>query len=185
MKLYSYVVTHDFGFAPNPYGGVLTLATCKPRIRRFASPGDWILGTGSAKGIGCNRLIFAAKVSMSMPTAEYGASTTYQFKIPSKERRHGDNIYFRDVRNDWNQRRNPFHGFEEMKHDLSGENVLVCREYWYFGDRAPTLPTKFQCLVKRGPNHKNNTKHPKADVFINWLRKFEAGVIGQPSSRAI
>lgn len=30
-KGYSYVVARDFGFAPNPFNGFLTLATCKPK----------------------------------------------------------------------------------------------------------------------------------------------------------
>ena len=28
-KLFSYVVDHDYGFAPNPFGGFCTLAKCK------------------------------------------------------------------------------------------------------------------------------------------------------------
>ncbi|MBC6697349.1 Nmad2 family putative nucleotide modification protein [Hymenobacter puniceus] len=47
MALYSYVLRFDTGDAPNPYGGVCTLAVCKPAIRRTAQIGDWILGTGS------------------------------------------------------------------------------------------------------------------------------------------
>ncbi|WP_347927045.1 hypothetical protein [Pseudomonas helvetica] len=39
-RIYSYVITHDHGFAPNPHGGVLTLATCKPVIRRTAEKGS-------------------------------------------------------------------------------------------------------------------------------------------------
>ena len=33
-KGYSYIITRDYGFAPNPFGGVCTLATCKPKIRK-------------------------------------------------------------------------------------------------------------------------------------------------------
>ena len=33
MKCYSYKMDHDFGFAPNPFWGVMTLATCKGRLR--------------------------------------------------------------------------------------------------------------------------------------------------------
>ena len=40
--LYCYKMTHDTGFAPNPYYEVLTLATCKPTIRRCAEIGYWI-----------------------------------------------------------------------------------------------------------------------------------------------
>ena len=35
MRIYAYVVTHDNGFAPNPFHGFCTLATCK--APRFAS----------------------------------------------------------------------------------------------------------------------------------------------------
>jgi hypothetical protein len=45
--LRSYVITSDTGFAPNVTGGYCTLATCKPRIRRNADVGEWILGTPS------------------------------------------------------------------------------------------------------------------------------------------
>ena len=34
MKLYSYIVARDFGFAPNPFYGFCTLATCKPKIAK-------------------------------------------------------------------------------------------------------------------------------------------------------
>lgn len=44
MHVYSYIVTHDTGFAPNPFHGVLTLACCKPAIRRAAEVGDVIVG---------------------------------------------------------------------------------------------------------------------------------------------
>ena len=33
-KVISYVMTYDTGFAPNPYFKKLTLATCKPVIKR-------------------------------------------------------------------------------------------------------------------------------------------------------
>ena len=49
--LFVYVIARDFGFAPNPFHGVCTLATCKPGIRRSAKVGDWILGVGG-KGLG-------------------------------------------------------------------------------------------------------------------------------------
>ena len=42
-SLFSYVVRSDGGFAPNPFFGYCTLATCKPRIRKGALVGDWIV----------------------------------------------------------------------------------------------------------------------------------------------
>ena len=44
MKLFSYIITHDIGFAPNPFFGYCTLANCKPVIRRTSKIGDWIVG---------------------------------------------------------------------------------------------------------------------------------------------
>lgn len=41
-RLYTYRETADTGFAPNPFHGVLTLANCKPDIRRTAQVGDWV-----------------------------------------------------------------------------------------------------------------------------------------------
>ena len=40
VKLYSYIVAVDSGFAPNPFHGFCTIATCKPRIRKTAEIGE-------------------------------------------------------------------------------------------------------------------------------------------------
>ncbi|MFR7823127.1 MAG: hypothetical protein ACLU30_07910 [Odoribacter splanchnicus] len=42
----NFIVTnaHDTRFAPNPLFGVLTLATCKPSMRRNMQIGNWIAG---------------------------------------------------------------------------------------------------------------------------------------------
>lgn len=64
MHCFRYKLNHDFGLAPNPFGGIMTLAVCKGDIRRHKNlaVGDWIIGTGS-KRIGLlNRLIYAMKV---------------------------------------------------------------------------------------------------------------------------
>lgn len=34
MKIYTYIMTDDYSFAPNPYFGLCTLACCKPKIRK-------------------------------------------------------------------------------------------------------------------------------------------------------
>ena len=56
-KVYMYVVDRDFGFAPNPFHGFCTLATCKPRTRRVAKVGDWIVGMGEG-GLGLLESVF-------------------------------------------------------------------------------------------------------------------------------
>ena len=44
MRVFSYVVMHDSGFAPNPFHGHCTLACCKPKIRSQAKAGDIVIG---------------------------------------------------------------------------------------------------------------------------------------------
>lgn len=66
MRLFSYKMTHDTGFAPNPFGHTLTLATCKPQIRRSKKQGDWIAGFTSkaltGDRVGEERLIYLMQV---------------------------------------------------------------------------------------------------------------------------
>jgi hypothetical protein len=66
LRLYSYKVARDFGFAPNPFYGLCTLATCKPNIRKAAQVGDWVVGTGSKPNRLEGRLVFAMEVSETL-----------------------------------------------------------------------------------------------------------------------
>ncbi len=76
MNVFCYKMSWDTGFAPNLFWGVLTLATCKPRIRHMAQPGDWIAGF-TAKRLnpqqkpGEEKLIYLAKVTEKLTFAEY------------------------------------------------------------------------------------------------------------------
>ena len=67
----AYIVEHDIGFAPNPFFGVCTLATCKPEIRWHTSIGEWVVGIGSiADGIR-GRMVFAMKVEEALTFEKY------------------------------------------------------------------------------------------------------------------
>ena len=44
MSIYSYIHTYDTGFAPNIQSNIMTLATCKPQIRKNAVIGDYVIG---------------------------------------------------------------------------------------------------------------------------------------------
>ena len=165
--LYGYKMTHDTGFAPNPYHGVLTLATCKPLIRKCAKEGFWISGWTSNDVQGkekmyhfkddSQKLIYLAKISKVLSFKEYWEN--YPQKRPAelnseKEEKGcckgcgntvvtkdfeislcGDNIYkpLNDSATDFEQIKNIHHGPECKEHDLSGKNVLVCEEFYYFG----------------------------------------------------
>lgn len=60
-RICRYILAHDTGRAPCINGGTLTLATCKPLIRRKAQPGDWVAGFLPAPHRGI--LTYAARVA--------------------------------------------------------------------------------------------------------------------------
>lgn len=78
--LFSYVVARDYGFAPNPFYGVCTLATCKPKIRGTASRGDWIVGTGSSKNGRQGRLVYVMCVTEVMTFNKYWMDERFEKK---------------------------------------------------------------------------------------------------------
>ena len=182
-RLFSYVVKHDSGFAPNPYAGALTLATCKPRIRATAIVGDWLLGTGSVQGVGYGRVVYAGKVCEVLAIDEYGMDPRFASKRPVLQqswRRHGDNIYFRDRNANWHQRRSIHHSLQDIEHDLGGKNVLICEKFWYFGAKAPLLPDAFLRLCKKGQGHKCESSPVIITELVAWLAQFDSTVLGSP-----
>ena len=168
MRLVSYKMTHDSGFAPNPFHGYLTLATCKPGIRRSGSRrvGDWIAGFTSAAlcgdAVGRERLVYLMRADEIIPLGEYFVDPRFAAKIPRKGspdtvRRAGDNIYRSRVPsprdgNDFEQVPNDCHPPESKDHDVSGRNVLVAHpgNYFYFGRDALTVPAHVRPDVPPG-----------------------------------
>ena len=75
LRLFSYKMTDDTGFAPNPFWGELTLATCKAKIRYSKEKGDWIAGFTSdylcGDPVGREKLVYLMKVEDKLPFKEY------------------------------------------------------------------------------------------------------------------
>src|SRR5690349_11369247 len=99
-KVFMYVVDRDFGFAPNPFHGYCTLATCKPRIRKNANVEDWVIGMGGARLRATGRCVYAMRVTEKLTFNEYWANPLYFDKKPvrngSNKMMVGDNIYHYD-----------------------------------------------------------------------------------------
>lgn len=87
-KLYSYVVRYDSGFAPNPFYGFCSLATCKPDIRRTASVGNWVVGSGS-KSVGRGGfLVYAMRVTEILTFEEFNNDPRFEAKtFPSRQQK--------------------------------------------------------------------------------------------------
>ena len=187
MKLYSYVVTYDTGFAPNPFFGYCTLACCKPEIRRSAQKGDWVVGlTPKTNG---NRIVYHMRADDVMESfADYWADRRFGVKKPTDaggfRGKCGDNIYQPLASGGYRQLRS-MHSKgdaedEETKaHDLGGRRVLISENFAYFGSKALPLPTELQSLiVARG--HRCQFPEEVKLEFIRFTERVGFGVQGAP-----
>jgi hypothetical protein len=192
VTLYSYVVARDYGFAPNPFFGICTLATCKPKIRNSARGGDWIVGTGSAVYGLSGRIVYAMKVSEILSYTEYWLDSRFQVKKPnlrgSLKQAYGDNIYHSNAKaNEWVQE-DSHHSKEDgtpnlanVMHDTQTPKVLIGEEFTYWGGTGPEIPDEFRCVCA-GRNHKSRFPPAFVEPFLAWIRSHAAkGYVGDPA----
>lgn len=196
MKLYSYVLDHDYGFAPNPFFGVCTLATCKPKIRDHAVVGDYIVGTGCAKRDRRGFLVYFMRVEEIITFDAYWADPRFERKRPflhgSKMRSFGDNIYHRNpATGNWCQA-NSFHSLPEgsynplnIEHDTHSEKVLIGSDFTYWGGSGPEIPYRFRNYsggdICGERFYRVNFPDGLVPAFVAWMRSLnEHGFIGRP-----
>lgn len=198
MKIFSYVVAADFGFAPNPFHGVCSLGTCKPVIRKTVQIGDWIIGTGAKKNYNLEgRLIYAMKVEEILTFNQYWSEPRFFLKRPvlngSIQQMYGDNIYRFDD-GEWiqvdshhrlpNGNPNP----KNIRRDTQTDRVLISHHFVYFGVNAPVIPRLFrefgedkEDICKKGPGHKYKFSEEIVSKFNDWLEdREEWGLQGLP-----
>ena len=150
-QLFMYAVTRDLGFAPNPFHGVCTLATCKPAIRSVAKKGDWIVGVAGAvmkkdKG----KCIYIMKVTEKLSFQDYWDDDRFGLKKPVRNgslvQTLGDNIYH-VVDGEWVQEDSHHSNsdgsanIDNLNRDINRtDQVLVSDFFVYFGRSAIDLP---------------------------------------------
>lgn len=198
MNYYSYLIEHDFGLAPNPFGGYCTLTVCKPVIRKSSNlkVGDWIIGTGSkalSRTFGKtlnHHLIYAMQVSEVMPIDNYWNDLRFRGKKPILNGPlpliYGDNFYHKDTNGNWIQEdsaHSNIDGTPNLKHlktDISGCNSLISEHFFYFGQSAPLLPTKLRNICHSGIGQKLLPPALGAE-FVSWLTNhFQPKIYGKP-----
>jgi len=150
-SLYVYSVTRDLGFAPNPFHGVCTLATCKPNIRKKAVIGDWVMGIGGANMANQKRkCIFLMEVSNKTTFDEYWNDPEFQLKKSvrngSKVQMLGDNIYHTSPEGIWIQEDSHHSNSDgttnetNLKRDTGRtNNILISNNFFYFGINAAVI----------------------------------------------
>lgn len=198
QSMFSYVVAYDSAFAPNPFHGYCTLATCKPGIRNYAQVGDWVVGTGSAnqKVQRGGYLVHAMCVTDVLGMAEYWDDPRFKKKKPNLHgsllQASGDNIYEPRANGSWRQL-NSYHsnadGSQNADHttrDTGVPRVLVSDDFVYFGAEGPKLPAKFLAggqfqICSTGRSYRRWGDEATILEFETWFRSLEKiGFQGKP-----
>lgn len=198
-SVFSYVVRYDSGFAPNPFYGVCTLATCKPDIRAAAKIGDWVVGSGSndrsvRRG---GYLVHAMKITEVLAFDAYATDPRFVSKQPyrfgSRKQSCGDNIYFRtDLASPW-QQRDSFHtrpdgsvNPDHVNRDTGVDRVLVSHDFVYFGGLGPAFPDDLLAsdgrpICKSGIGRSRFDDEETAQTLEQWVRSLNVtGFQGAP-----
>jgi hypothetical protein len=151
--------------------------------------GDWIVGL-SPKASG-NRVVYAMQVEEILRFEDYYRDERFAAKIPDMDskdvkRKCGDNIYeplqdegFRQVcpcMHSNGLEQNP----KKMQRDLSGKNVLISKNFHYFGSQGPELPSDLNKL-KVGRAYRNSFSEEIISRFLQFIAEHPKGISGQPS----
>ncbi len=137
--IYVYKLTCDNGGAPCISRNLLSLSICKPRIRKSAQTGDWILGFGAKSHLELRgRLIYIAQITSVEENGEYYAREQY--------RRRPDCIYQRMPDGYKYVKGSRYHDPEDLEHDLGAKpyferaRTLMSKRYCYFGaQKGPSI----------------------------------------------
>ena len=197
-NLFSYVVRYDSGFAPNPFHGYCTLATCKPGIRQYAQINDWLVGTGSGgnrvRRGGC--LVYAMRVTEILSTEEYWGDSRFKDKKPDMYYNwvasSGDNIYEPIGPRQWKQL-NSYHSqvdgcpnVDHIARDTRVNRVLISDDFVYFGGEGPKLSSRFlrggeMNLLRAPRNYQRVRQQEVIMAFEGWIRSLGVhGFQGKP-----
>jgi Nucleotide modification associated domain 2 len=163
--LFSYVVDHDLGFAPNPYDGYCTLVHCKFKgksshrnIVEIAEKGDWIIGTGG-KGkdsAGHGQIIYLMRIDRKNPKFhDYLANKGFQKRSDC------------------------------IDYGSGNESALVARDFFYFGRNALAISDSSTDLAKniekKGRGFRRDYPPQKLKELVKWFRRnYENSMHGNP-----
>ena len=147
MKLFSYVVEHDTGLAPNPENKVCTLVYCKYKRRKnkcrniveLAEKGDWIIGTGGKnkkKSSGHGTIVYIMRVDEKLSFGKYLRC------FPNRRR----------PKDSWRKKHGTF--------------ALVSTTFFYFGRNAIRV-TEIPATLRRQLGHRIEKKPPQQNSWVN------------------
>jgi hypothetical protein len=193
VRVYTYVIEHDLGFAPNPFHGVCTLACCKPRIRKHAAVGDLVLGMGAAKPKLSGHLCYWMSVDEILTFDAYWNDPRFRRKRPVMSGttflRYGDNIYHHENGEMLYRQEDSFHSLPNgvlsmanLRRDTGvTDKVLIGRKFGYWGRSGIKLPKHLSCFAIHGPGHKCRFSDAQVAKLLSWLESLGLGLRDEPA----
>lgn len=194
-NLFVYVVDRDFGFAPNPFHGSCSLATCKPEVRKAAVPGDWVIGMGGSRLKATGRCVFAMRVDRKLSFNEYWNAPEFRDKKPvrngSMKMLVGDNIYCRDpASGQWHQADSHHSNADgsanqhNLKKDTRVDAVLISSHFYYFGTSAPIVPERLlqEIGYKNVRSHRIFDLDDPGNKLVSWIESNFAAALNRVSA---
>lgn len=167
MKLFSYVVEHDHGYAPNPENNICTLVHCKFKKRwqvrknivETAEKGDWILGTGanSTESCGNGKIIYLMRIDEKISFTKYLKDSRFKKRIDCVDNGEGNTF------------------------------ALISYTFYYFGSKAITinsLPSGLRTVdvekYRQGYKYKDFS-HSYILKFVSYFaKKYKIGAHAMP-----
>ena len=176
-RIFRYILRYDSGMAPCVDNKLVTLATCKPQIRRSAKQGDWVAGflpRPHERGW----LAFAGRVAEVVPVGEY------EKRFAGRRR---DAIYRQNADGSFKRLLPEYHDNpKDFAKDVSAPVLLFDkRSTWYFGDRPRYLPKELVHMAAAGRAYRvNGAGEPEIARLERWLRgKEKSGQHGIPRNK--
>jgi hypothetical protein len=193
-RIFSYVIEHDLGFAPNPFHGICTLACCKPYIRKYAREGDYIIGTAAADTPIHGHMSYWMRVSKIIAFDEYWKDPQFLAKRPDmrggRMYRYGDNIYYRDAASSEYRTIDSFHSEahgrpspDNLRADTgTTELLLLGDDFAYWGIDGQEIPEALRKVFVAKRYHKCRFPPDKVKAFLSWLEAVPGrGLLGRPA----
>ena len=184
MRVHTYVIAVDAGSAPNYDRPFVTLAVCKPRIRRKAEVGELVLAF-AGKQVNPKEphtVVWAGVINEKMTFAEYWNDRRFAGKKPEKSQ-HPDNFY-RPIDGCLLWVQNHVHDADAATHDTSGKFVLAFSPSWRFGAYGPLMPSEFDLRMVGGRRGERvvELSEPEWKRLRAWLDENSAGATSPTQS---
>ncbi len=172
-RILRYILQHDSGMAPCIDAGLVSLATCKPKIRSSAKLGEWVMGfypRPHPRGL----VTWAGRVDHKVDVGDY--ERQYRGRSDAVYRAKRDGGYKR-LRTDYHFQP------DEFRKDTSAPVLIFdAKATWYFGRNPQMLPDHLLHLAAGGRGHRvRDVKEEDAIALEEWLESIaQPGIHGRP-----